>query len=59
MSVRVTFTIDDDMVGLEDLETYNVTVGLPSPTPEGVSLGKRTKAVVQVEDDDGMCMLVL
>ena len=57
-SVRVPFTINDDMVGLEDLEKYNVTLGLPSPAPEGVLLGVRTMAVVQVMDDDGVCMVL-
>ena len=57
-SVRVPFTISDDMVGLEDLETYNVTLGLPSPAPQNVSLGTMTMAVVQVMDDDGVCMVL-
>ena len=57
-SVRVPFNITDDMVGLEDLETHNVTLGLPSPAPQGVSLGVRTMAVVQVMDDDGVCMVL-
>ena len=57
-SVRVPFNINDDMVGLEDLETYDVTLGLPSPAPQGVALGARTMAVVQVMDDDGVCMVL-
>ena len=57
-SVRVPFNITHDMVGLEDLETYNVTLGLPSPAAQNVSLGTMTMAVVQVMDDDGVCMVL-
>ena len=57
-SVRAPFTINDDMVGLENLETYDVTLGLPSPAPQGVALGAMTMAVVLVIDDDGVCMVL-
>ena len=52
-SVRVPFTINDDMVGLEDLETYSVSLGLRN-TALNINLGSRTTAKVQIMDDDGV-----
>ena len=54
-SVNVSFTITDDQIGLEDPETYNVTLGLTSSaTALGVMLGPRSMTVAQVVDDDGV-----
>ena len=46
------------MVGLEDLETYDVTLGLPSPAPKNVFLGTITMTIVQVMDEDGVCVVL-
>ncbi len=53
-SVRVPFTINNDEVGLEDLESYLASLSLtPEAIAAGVSLGAISQASVQVVDDDG------
>ncbi|XP_064387502.1 uncharacterized protein LOC135335845 isoform X3 [Halichondria panicea] len=52
-SVRVPFTINNDEVGLEDLESYLASLSLtPGAIASGVSLGAISQASVQVVDDD-------
>ena len=54
-SVRVPFTINNDEVGLEDLETYLASLSLTSEAiAAGHSLGALTQATVSVTDDDGI-----
>ncbi len=57
-SVRVPFTINNDEVGLEGLESYLASLSLtPGAIAGGVSLGAISQASVQVVDDDGMWSL--
>ena len=59
-SVRVPFTINNDEVGLEDLESYLASLSLTSEAiAAGVSLGAISQASVQVVDDDGMWSLYI
>ena len=54
-SVRVPFNINNDEVGLEDLETYLAFLSLTSEAmAAGHSLGALTQATVSVTDDDGI-----
>ena len=57
-TVRVPFNINNDEVGLEDLESYLASLSLTSEAiAGGVSLGAISQADVQVVDDDGMWSL--
>ncbi len=57
-SFRVPFNINNDEIGLEDLETYFASLSLsPEAMNGGVSLGALNQASVEVVDDDGMCSL--
>ncbi len=57
-TVRVPFNINNDEVGLEDLEMYVASLSLtPEAIAGGVSLAAISQADVQVVDDDGMWSL--
>ncbi|XP_064387505.1 uncharacterized protein LOC135335846 isoform X3 [Halichondria panicea] len=59
MSVRVPFSINNDEVGLEDLENYLASLSLTSEAiAGGVSLGAISQADVQVVDDDEVSVSV-
>ncbi|XP_064387511.1 uncharacterized protein LOC135335851 isoform X2 [Halichondria panicea] len=58
-SVRVPFNINNDEVGLEDLESYLASLSLTSEAiAGGVSLGAISQADVQVVDDDEVSVSV-
>ena len=57
-SFRVMFDINNDEIGLEDLESYFASLSLSSEAISGgVSLGALDQASVQVVDDDGKSSL--
>ena len=51
-TVEVSFTLTDDNVGLEDIESYLVSLELIG-TPVGVDIGDIPEATVNVLDDEG------
>ncbi len=53
-SFRVMFDINNDEIGLEDLESYFASLSLTSDAiAAGHSVGAQSRATVQVMDDDG------
>ncbi len=60
-STRIMFNINNDEVGLEDLETYIAVLSIDSATTaSGVGIGAIATADVQIVDDDGtkLCVFV-
>ncbi len=54
-SFRVMFDINNDEIGLEDLEMYSASLSLtPEALAVGHSVGAQSQASVQVMDDDGI-----
>ena len=52
-TVEISFTLTDDTVGLEDIESYIATLELVG-TPEGVVIGDIPETTVNVLDNEGI-----
>ncbi len=57
-SITVTFDITDDLVALENIESYVVGLTIEG-NPEGVAIGMVAMTTVNVLDDDGECNIVI
>ena len=55
-SITFNFDLTDDIVGLEDVESYIASLQLVG-SPAGVELGATTETTVFVTDDDGRTSL--